>query len=465
MKKFLLNRFSKRSLFGIFFVLLMMIFFIILGNSTVVYASGGSGTFFENSSFSVDSIYNDGSSVFLEIRSKLGTYGNNGYIRHLNFEECTGTLDGVTDTYSLTLTNSSSTGYYYSTREIYVIDDLSLTSGMNFKFLSIGEYDVSSSNLYFNTVANGLKTLKWATAYAYIYFTDQYNLAVPNYLFQYCNYASIFFNLYVDGVGQINPSQLNSLRFEFKDDNSNYTVVSSSFENKWTYSSSSNYSWYDGFFLNEHNIYYSLPKYEYSCSEPSRTDGLSNKFDLNLFGADSISSDVLDKARNNNEFKNWSNGISDNFNYCLQMIHCPKLNKGATKTNSNVDTFAVLQFSYWEDDVNLIGASLYDTENPIYVVQDENGNDKVVTINSDGEIIDSNDYSVNEYGVVINNETGEEVHAFDRNDVIAKPDNPSIWDTLGSTFKTIFTIALGIIALLIILKIISLVVKIFKNKK
>lgn len=466
MKKFVLNRFSKRSLFGIFFVLLMMIFFIILGNASVVYASGGSGTLFENNDFEITKVYKEDNHVYLDVTSKLGTYGNNGYIRHLNFEECTGTLNGSTSTYSLTLMNSSSTGYYYSTKEIYCVDNLSIVGGMNFKFTSIGEYDISSGDVRFNTTNSGVKTLVWANAYGWIQF-DKYpqNLMTDGGLGVH-NWACIYFNLCADGYGEISPSQLNSLRFEFKDDNSNWVTINSNFSHQEEYVNDIDYL---SIFTGNTKGYYCEDAYVYELSQPSRTDGLSNKFRVNMYGSgEGVDSPVFESSYFLNSTTDYP---TDVFNYVIDMHHCPKFNSGATKGSNKVDNFAILQFSFWSEECELIGASLYDTENPIFVIEDENGNEKVITINENGEIVDASGFSVNSYGVVINDETGEEVHANDRNDFKTNPDE-SFWEQLfpnfskiGSTFKTILTIVLGIIALLIILKIINIVVKIFKKKE
>ncbi|MCR5462315.1 MAG: hypothetical protein K6E87_04535 [bacterium] len=455
MKKFLLN-ISKRNILKIIIVFLVMLLMILFSSVKTVYAASNDGPLYEGSDFRIDGFDRSGTNIYIDVVSKKDRNGN--YATHLDFQSCTGSLNGVSSTYSLTCETN-----LYSNNERYLINGLSLTSDMNFKLTSIGSYDLSSSNVYFNTSPSNVKTLKWANAYSYIYSEKK------GWPWEGNNYLDvIYFSLFVDGVGKINPSDLNSVRFGFQDKHNDWVYINSSFNKKGSkdYKYSSQVGGQSMYVVNVEDAYY------YDLSNPSRTTGLRSNFSADMYASESgIDSVYLNMLISQDTFKNWPSNEAYQFDYVLIMEHAPKLNSGAVKGNSDVNSFELVQFSYYENGVDLIGASMYDTPNPIYVIQDENGNDVVITINENGEIINSDDYSVGYYGVVIDNETGEEVHAHEHNFNKANPDN-SFWDNilpglskLGNTIKTILTIALGIIALLVLLKIISLVVNIFKNKK
>lgn len=459
MKSFLL-KFKDKFFTKLFILISVLLMFILFTSFKTAYAYDSSSVLYDGTDFIIEEFYKDGNNVYLDIESKKPRNGN--YATHLNFESCTGLLNGNSNTYSLTCSSN-----LYSNKERYLINGLSLTTNMNFKLTSIGSYDLSSYNIYFNTSPNNVKTLKFGEAYYYIYFTDkkQNSISDGEWGPGTHHFAAIFFNIYTDD-GLISPEDLVSLRFEFKDNNGNWPVITSDFSRKgddYFTLSQINYS----VFSSGAQLKYIMcdDGYYYNLSSPSRTDGISNKFRASMIGSETgIDCGTYFDELGNNAFDGWPSEAKD-FKYCIMMDHCPKLNTGASKSNNNVDNFGVLQFAYYSDGLDIIGASLYDTPEPIYVIKDEYGNESVITINEYGEIVNSNDYSVNEYGVVINNSTGEEIHHSPTlNHGKANPDDLSIWDSLSNSFKTIFTIVLGIIALLIILKIIRLVVDIFKKK-
>lgn len=468
MKKFLLNV-SKRNIPRLFIVFLVMLLMILFSSAKTVYAASGSSNYLYNGTdFIVERVYKKEENVYLDIVSKLPRDGN--YATHLNFETCSGTLNGSSNTYSLTLTNSSTGEYYYAGKEIYCVNNLNITGSMYFKFTNIGGYDVSSARVYFSTTSSNIKKLKTAQAYGYI-FTAEWKR-----LFWHDHYESlIFFSLYVDGVGYISPSELNSLKFSFVtkkghtiDEPDYLTYIDSDFKSKGT--KDVNIRWRVApevrmLMANVEDAYY------YDLSEPSRKSGLSNNFKAEMYGSDSgLNSVWLNKANEENLFEDFPEDFLENCNYLIHLNHCPNLNGGNLRNGDKTNSFGIVEFTYWGDDCELIGASLYDTqvidgvERPVFVAKDENGNVFVYTIDDNGNIVNADGYYVDKYGNLYD-PNGKFVGFGDRNNFIGTKD-PDIGldDEIFKWVKRIFTAVLFVFGIIIVLKIIKLLKGVFGSK-
>ena len=450
MKKFLMT-ISKKNIPKIFLLFLAFLIVVLFSSVKTVYAAeSNNSSLFDGSDFRIDSFTNDGSSVYMNVTSKLPRNGI--YATHLNFSSCDALVNNETVSYSLTCVNENENGFIYSSYEKYLIEDFSLSPSINFKLLSIDSYDLSNYCITFNTTGNNVKTLRWANAYSYI---SSYKQGWP---WEGNNYLDIiYFSLFVDDHGKINPSMLNSCRFGFQDKNKNWVYLESSFKSKGTkdFHYSGSVMGQSMYIVNLKDAYY------YDLSEPSRTDGLRKSFNANMYATENgIDSIYLNLLMSQYTFDDWPSNESYQMDYCIIMEHAPKLNIGAYKGNNDVDTFEVVQFSYWDDSFDLIGASLYDTDKPIYVVSDEDGNESVVTINDNGEIIPADDYSVDDYGVV-HDQYGNEVHAHDRNHNIANDESWfdkffNLFGSFASIIKTVLTIGLFVLGLVLVLKLVRL---------
>lgn len=181
-------------------------------------------------------------------------------------------------------------------------------------------------------------------------------------------------------------------------------------------------------------------------------------------GIDSI---YLNSLKSQGKFDDWPENIADTMEYVIIMENAPKLNTGATRSNNNVDTFGIVEFTYWDQNSDLIVGSLYDDE--IAVIKNPStGEIEVVGIDPEtGDIVLKDDYFVDDLGNVFRPD-GSTVGFSDRNHVEANPEVKTIWDYFGDfakIAKTIFTIAIFVIGLIIILKIVTLVKDIFSKRR
>jgi len=455
MKKFL-TTISKKNITKIFLLFLAFLLVMLFCSLKTVYAANGGLTngLYENALFKINSIYNDDSDIYLNITSKRGRNGS-GQVYHNNFTKITGyTTNNTYVEYDLTISNSSVNGYVYSDTEIYHIDNANFSSGFYFKVKTIDSNDESFNVLDYCIVCSsydyGVKTLKTAEAYAYIYSEKK------GWPWEGNKYLDIiYFSLFVDGVGRINPSNLQACRFAFKDKNSNWVYLDSNFVKNGTkdYHYSANVM---GVSMNIINV---EDAYLYQISEPSRTDGLRSSFKANMYACENgIDSIYLNSLKSQNVFSEWPDNVADSMEYVIIMENAPKLNTGATRSNNNVDTFGIVQFTYWDENSDLIVGSLYDDE--IAVVKDpETGEIEVIGLDPEtGELILLDDYSIDEAGNV-HRPDGSIVGFSDKNHVIANPEDKSIWDYFGdfaSLIKICITIALFVLGLVLVLKLVRL---------
>lgn len=465
MKKFLLNV-SKRNIPRLFIVFLVMLLMILFSSAKTVYAANGGLTngLYENALFRINRIYNDGSDIYIDIDSKRGRTGS-GQVYHNDFNKITGySTNNTSVEYSLTLTNSSVNGYLYNVNEIYHIDNAIFGDGFYLKLKTIENssetYNVLDYSIVCSSYSHGVKTLKTAEAYAYIYSEKK------GWPWESNKYTDIiYFSLFVDGVGRINPSNLQMCRFSFKDKNENWVYIDSNFVKNGT----KDYK-YEGKVLGQSMYVVNVEDaYYYQLSNPSRTDGLRSSFKANMYASENgINSIYLNLLTSQDSFSDWPENIADTMEYVIIMENAPKLNTGATRSNNNVDTFGIVEFTYWDENADLIVGSLYDDE--IAVIKDpETGEIEVIGIDPEtGEIVLLEDYNVDDLGNVFRPD-GSSVGFSERNHVKANQEIKSIWDYFGDfakLAKTIFTIAIFVIGLIIILKIITLVKDIFsKNKR
>ena len=465
MKNFIL-RFKDKTFRKLFILFSILLVFLLFSSISTAYASNGGLTsgLYENALFKLNSIYNDGSDIYLNITTKRGRNGS-GQVYHNNFTKITGySTNNTYVEYDLTITNSSENGYYYTDTEIYHIDNAYFTSGFYFKVKTI---DSSVGNESFNVLdycivcssyEYGVKTLKTAEAYAYIYSEKK------GWPWEGNKYLDIiYFSLFVDGVGRINPSNLQACRFGFKDKNNNWVYLDSNFVKNGTkdYHYSANVMGVSMYIVNVEDAY------RYQISDPSRTDGLNKKFKANMYASENgINSIYLNALKGQDKFSEWPDNVADTMEYVIIMENAPKLNTGATRSNNNVDTFGIVQFTYWDENSDLIVGSLYDDE--IAVIKDpETGEIEVIGLDPEtGELILLDDYSVDDFGNVFRPD-GSSVGFSDKNHVKANAEVKSIWDYFGDfakLFKTIFTITIFVIGVIIVLKIVSLLRDIFSSK-
>lgn len=474
MKKFLLNV-SKRNIPRLFIVFLVMLLMILFSSAKTVYAaSGSSSNLYECQEFIINDIYNNGTESFISIRSKL----RNGsqYAQHMNFTYMIifpyhrESSDDYS-TYSLTLLNGDTSDYYYGGVELYSINNLCEDEHMIHGYLeSIGnndyEYSIDTDNpldiTYFP-----YKTIRWATAYAYIHSEKS---GWPWEGNKYRDF--IYFSLFVDNIGKIEPSQLKSLKFAFKDKNDNWVYITSIYKKNGTkdISYSQNVMGVSMKTVDIEDAYY------YDLSEPSRTDGLRNSFKASMYGTESgVNSLWLSALENQQTFDNWPSNEAYEFEYFILLENAPKLNKGATRSNQEVDNFAVVQFSYVDEVGLLTGASLYNSsqtpngEPVIGIIDDISGEEIPVTIDPEtGDLNDLSDegWHFDEWGNLIDPD-GYIVDFDERNENIANKPGTIFTDwfnSLSSLFKKLFTIALLVIGIILVLKIFNLIGKIGGKK-
>ena len=467
MKKFLLNV-SKKNIPKIFLIFLVLLLMILFSSAKTVYAaSGSSSNLYECEDFNINSIYKEGNDIYLSITCKKRA--SSQYADHMSFNSiCLVASDNHQRNYSLTLTNSSSAFYIYGGEEIYIIDDL-LTgiadSVLNNRIYSISNlsntYNLFDESICFSYI--GTTTIKTAIAYSYIYF-DTY----PNNWFGEHNFASIFFSLYVDGEGYINPSNVVNVQFQFKDKKEQWVYIDSTLD-------SLGERYENWLVIDSHEVIDLSSKgdaYYYNLSDPTPSTNLSSDFSAEMIGCDDGFNEPYYREhkmfRPDGVFNEWPSGASD-FKYVLLMHHCPKLNTGASKSNDyNVDNFEVVQFDYYNYDGELVAASLYNTSqtggNPIVKIHDSStGLDFPFWLNPEtGELELAPGYYFDD-NHILRDPNGNRVGA-DENNISKANDDSNWWDKFldgwgdfSTLIKRCITIALLVIGIIIVIKILSLI--------
>ncbi len=460
MKKFL-TTISKKNISKIFLLFLAFLLVILFSSIKTVYAAeSNNSSLYDGSDFRIDSFTNDGSSVYINVTSKLprnGTFAN-----HLNFSSCELSLNNETVSYSLTCVNENDNGFIYSSYEKYLIEDFSLSPSINFKLLSIGNYDLSERDIRFSTLSSGLKKLITAKAYGYI--STVWNMGVFG-LGSYYE-SLIYFDLYVDGVGFIDPSRVESVKFSFVDtagcdiyDYNHLVYIDSNFSHKGTKDVSIDWKIGSAGYKAMAQI---KDAYYYDLTEPSRTDRLSKKFSCEMYASDSpIKSQFLNWAKQDGIFNDLPFDFYENCKYFIHMKNCPNLNSGLLRTGDEVNSFGIVEFSYFDNDFDLVGASLFDPQDinneskPIYVISNELGELRVVTLDDEGNIIPAIGYTVDEYGNVFD-PNGKFVGFGKNNYFKGSPDPTKPATDLLSWIKKIITVVLFIFAIILILRIVGL---------
>lgn len=492
MKKFLLNV-SKRNIPRLFIVFLVILLMILFSSAKTVYAaSNNNGGLFSNDDFRINNIYSEDSDIFISIDALKRS--SQGQVYHNNFNVITGYTNGNTfGSYELELVNSGENGYIYNSKEIYKINNLFVTDNLNFRIKELKSLvpleiiDLSSYSITFSTLLHGFKTLKTAKAYGYIH-TERYKKI--NNIFSWRNYykSYITFCLYVDGVGMIDESAINSLRFGFKDSNDNWVYIDSNFDNNDNFWEYKEFTTTLGQGSEGRTLYYMRDPYNYVCSSPSRNDGIRNGFKSYFYSSSELWGEPIAKADENGVFDDFPfefkehiyvepteddgglDYIKYGFNYMVFLDDCPNLSSGVMTSSDDVKSFGIVEFSYWDEDKSLIAASLFDDQNidgsekPVYIVQDENGNWTVITIDDNGNIVPAIGYSVDEYGNLYD-PNGKFV-GFGKRNFFKSDKDPDIsnFDIFINNIKKWLSIILGIIGFIVVLRIIRLLSNLFGKK-
>lgn len=455
MKKFLMT-ISKKNIPKIFLLFLAFLLIILFSSAKTVYAASGSSILYEGNDFNIVRIYNSGTEAFLDVNTKKRI--SNTYAEHMDFNKITVFVPGGNYVdFSLICVNENANGFIYSSYEKYlIVDYLENNENIieNCRLVSISNinstFSLSSANIVLNYIPYA--TLRLANACGII---SCHSTGWP-WDRRYESY--IFFSLYVDGVGYIEPKQLNSIRFMFLSNSNKVTMVANN-----PYQARTFFGPYKELGLTSQDIPRVLlyDAYQYDCDfvNPTMSNYLRSSFSCDLYSCDEMAGSEFEII--DNYYSELPNGASDNLNFLIHMNNGPKFSNsslGGTKTND----FAIIQFTYWEGDsdnvCSLNAASLNNGDSPLYVVHDDvSDEDVVLTVDPDtGEIIPTDDYYVDPLtGLPRDAVTNEEVGYDERNDFNLIY-NPSLWDKLSNFFKTILTITLSVLVLILIVRIVGL---------
>ncbi|MCR5462318.1 MAG: hypothetical protein K6E87_04550 [bacterium] len=465
MKKFLLN-ISKRNILKIIIVFLVMLLMILFSSIKTVYAAS-SGSLYDCTDFSIDDIYSSNANAYIDVTAKKRS-GN--YTSHMDFNSISVKYGNTTKTFLLTLVNGSDNGYVYSSYEKYLIEDyveevenISISGILQTITNNVHPYNVSSAeiNIYYIPYA----TLK--TAYAYG-FGICHKWGVP---WSYRYESNFIFSLYVENYGYISYDKLNSLDFYFlnNDKEKIHMVCNHPTESRHWYGNV-DYLGNSGSAGESRIILEDAYKYDVNFYNSSMASKLRSDFNCEMYSSDNI--DGLDYAQWTKYCNNWPNEARNYLNFVVHFDNGPKFSD-TSLNGTSTNEFMVIQFTYWDGDgetpYSLHAASIKNNQDkPIFVAHDDGTDEDIVlTTNDEGEIIVAEGYTVDPLTGLPKDPHGNFVDYSEGNLIIVEtPKSPidSLSD-LSDLVKRIISIVLGVLGFIVILKIISFVVDIFKSRK